>query len=86
MKHTRAGEMWFEWDGFGNTQWHEVLILETKRVAFDQQWHTCINLVTGKVYQTVEMMNALWEDTPTERVIDTNPCRFNATLHRKRIL
>jgi hypothetical protein len=85
VKLTRSGEIWAEWDGFGNTVWEEVLVMGTERVAYDERRHLCLNLDTGRIYRDTERMSATWESTPIERRASSNPRHFDSTLHRKRI-
>ncbi len=87
MKPTRTGEIWAEWDGWGNTAWQEVLVMSTERIDYDERQHLCLNLDTGRIYRVTERMNALWENTPTERRVSSNPrlFLFNLAFHRRRV-
>jgi len=83
---SRVNETWEFWDGFGNTTPQQIIIIETKCVSFLERHHLGINLNTGDVSYMKEILSAIWEDTPVERVVSKNPFHFDELLHRRRVM
>ncbi len=86
MKRTRAGELWEVWDGFGNTTYQEILVVDTTVVSFEERCHLCLNLDTGAFKRITEMMCGDWDLTPIERVASGNRLHFDSQLHRRRVM
>jgi len=86
MKHTRAGELWETWDGFANTTYQDILVVDTTVVSYDERSHLCLNLDTGDFKRVTERMSAIWEDTPIEHIASGSPIHFDTQLHRRRVM
>ncbi len=86
MKRSRAGELWEVWDGFGNTTYQDILVVDTTVISYDERSHLCLNLDTGAFKRVTERMSGTWESTPVERVASDNPNHFDMQLHRRRVV
>lgn len=62
---SRVGELWEEWH---SGAWQLTLVVATKRLSFDARAHTCLNIDTGAFSETIETLNNIWENTPSENV------------------